>query len=118
LHKEVTLERIWSIPKEWPFIYRPRSPWGPLEAFAVTALIVALGQFLLPLCFYGLSPNIFSIISKQLGPPKFGYGDYPIIYLIEQITTTVLVVIAAGMRGGRRSAVLSLGPAKGGFVTA
>jgi hypothetical protein len=62
--------------------------------------------FLLPLCVYGLSPEIFAIISKQLGSPQFGYGDFPVIFLIEQIATTVLVLIAAGMRGGRRSDVL------------
>ena len=97
--------------------YCPRSPWGPFEAFAVTALIYVFCTLLLPLFLYVLSPDVFGILSKQLGPPKFGYGDYPVILLIDQIATTVLVLVAAGMRGGSRSAVLSLGPAKGGFLT-
>jgi uncharacterized protein len=98
--------------------YCPRSPWGPFEAFAVTALIYLVCTLLLPLSVYLLSPDVFGVLSKQLGPPKFGYSDYPVIFLIGQIATTVLVLIAAGMRGGSRSKVLSLGPAKGGFLTA
>jgi membrane protease YdiL (CAAX protease family) len=64
-----------------------------------------------------LSPDLFAILSKQFGPPKFEYGFYPVIFLIDQIATTVLVLVAAGMHGGSRSAVLRLGPAKGGFLT-
>jgi membrane protease YdiL (CAAX protease family) len=84
-----------------------------LEAFAVTALIFLVCSFLLPLCIYGLSPDVFRIVSKQLGGPKFEY----VILLVDQIATLILVLVAAGMRGGSRSAVLRLGPAKGGFLT-
>jgi membrane protease YdiL (CAAX protease family) len=93
--------------------YSPRSSWGPFEAFAVTALIFLVCSFLLPLCIYGLSPDAFRIVSKQIGPSKFGY----VILLIDQIATTILVLVAAGMHGGSRSAVLRLGPAKGGLLT-
>jgi len=96
--------------------YRPASPWGPFEAFAVTALIVLLCSFLLPLSIYVLSPNVFAILTKQFGPSRFEYGDYPVISLIGQIVTTVLVVVAAGIRGESRSAVLSLGPPRGGYL--
>jgi uncharacterized protein len=96
--------------------YSPCSPWGPLEALAVTALIFLVCSFLLPLSIYGFSPDVFGILGKQLGPPKFVYGDYPVIFLIDQIATTVVVLLAAGMRGGSRSPVLSLGPPKGGLL--
>jgi hypothetical protein len=81
-------------------------------------VILLLCQFLLPLCLYDVSPDVYAKASGYVGPPNKWPLPLPSIFeLLVQTATIGLVWIASGMREGNRRAVLSLNPVDGGILT-
>jgi uncharacterized protein len=95
-----------------PVRYRSSTTWSPVAAIGVIALIVSV-QLVLPLALYGLSPELYRVISggQQLGSASLG------LLLLRQIVAGCLVWFAAGLGNGTRRAVLSLPPLKGRVYT-
>ena len=98
-------------------VYRANTPWSPAAAIAAVALIVSV-QLMLPLVVYGLSPELYQVISGETGQPKiWPQSGSPTLGLLQQIVAGCLVWFAAGLGNGTRRAVLSLPPLKGGAYT-
>jgi uncharacterized protein len=101
-----------------PPVYRANTPWSPAAAILAVALIV-LVQLTLPLVLYGLSPELYQVISGETGQPKIRLQPVsPTLGLLQEIVAGCLVWFAAGLGNGTRRAVLSLPPLKGGAYTA
>jgi membrane protease YdiL (CAAX protease family) len=94
-----------------PVRYRASTPWSP-AAIGVTALIVSV-QLVLPSALYGLSPQLYRVIS---GGQEFSSGSLG-LSLLQEIVTGCLIWFAAGLGNGTRRAVLSLPPLKGRVYT-
>jgi membrane protease YdiL (CAAX protease family) len=100
-----------------PPVYRPNTPWSPVAAIGVVALILSV-QLVLPVVLHWLSPQLYQAISGETAQPKiWPQSDSPSLLLFQQIVTGLLIWFAAGLRNGRRWAVLSLPPLKGGGYT-
>jgi membrane protease YdiL (CAAX protease family) len=98
--------------------YAPQTPWGPISAIGVVALILMVCQFLLPSCLYELFPEVCRKISGSSGPPNhWPLLGAPSFQLLVQIATIGLVWIVAGMRGGDRKKVLRLSCGEGGLFS-
>ena len=95
-----------------PVRYRASTPWSPAAAIGVTALIVSV-QLVLPLALYGLSPELYRVISGGQQSGSAGLG----LSLLQQIVAGCVVWFAAGLGNGTRRAVLSLPPLKGRVYT-
>jgi CAAX protease family protein len=68
---------------------------------------------------YGLSPELYQVISGETGQPKIWPQPVsPTLGLLQEIVAGCLVWFAAGLGNGKRRAVLSLPPLKGGAYTA
>ena len=112
----VTVDRVgtetWFDVLTGPVRYHANTPWSPVAAIGVIALIVSV-QLVLPLALYGLSPELYRVISagQQSGSASLG------ILLLQQIVAGCLVWFAAGLGNGTRRAVLSLPPLKGRVYT-
>src|SRR5262245_47396398 len=78
-----------------PVRYRASTSWSPAAAIGVTALIVFV-QLVLPLALYGLSPELYWVISRG----QAGLG----LSLLQQIVTGCLLWFAAGLGDGTRQA--------------
>ena len=95
-----------------PVRYRASTPWSPAAAIGAIALIVSV-QLVLPLALYGLSPELYRVISGGQQSGSAGLG----LSLLQQIVAGCLVWFAAGLGNGTRRAVLSLPPLKGRVYT-
>ena len=89
--------------------HRASTSRTPAAAIGVTALIVSV-QLVLPIALYGLSPELYRVIS---GASPAGLG----LSLLQQIVTGCLVWFAAGLGDSTRRAVLSLPPLEGRVYT-
>ena len=96
-----------------PVRYRASTPWSPQLRSELIALIVSV-QLVLPLAVYGLSPELYRLISGDQQP---GSGGGLGLSLLQQIVAGCLVWFAAGFGNGTRRAVLSLPPLKGRVYT-
>src|SRR5262245_59875745 len=75
-----------------PVRYRASTSWTPAAAVGVTALIVSV-QLVLPLALYGLSPELYRVISGGQESGSAGLG----LSLLRQIVTGCLIWFAAGL---------------------
>jgi membrane protease YdiL (CAAX protease family) len=92
--------------------YRASTPWKPAAAIGVTALIVSV-QLVLPSALYGLSPELYRVISGGQGSGSAGLG----LSLLQQMVAGCLVWLVAGLGNDTRRAVLSLPSLKGRVYT-
>jgi membrane protease YdiL (CAAX protease family) len=89
--------RSWLDVLKGPSVYRADTPWSPAAAIGAVALIEAVQLTL----------------QWRIWPQS----NSPIIALVQQIVVGCLVWFAAGLRNGKRRAVLSLYPFKGETYT-
>jgi CAAX protease family protein len=95
-----------------PSVYRANTPWSPAAAIGAIALIESV-QLTLPLVVYGLSPELYQVLSGETGQPKIWFWPQPgspTVGLLQQIVAGCLVWFAAGLGNGTRRDVLSLPP--------
>jgi membrane protease YdiL (CAAX protease family) len=89
-----------------------------LEALATAVLLLVSCQFLVPFCLYRISADLFAWINAEPGPPHLLAGTLsPVLQLIQALLMMGLVLVAATLRVGRVSEVLSLKLPFGGFST-
>jgi membrane protease YdiL (CAAX protease family) len=75
--------------------------------------LIAAAQLVLPVVLYGLSPELYRVISGAQESGSGGLG----LSLLQQVVTGCLIWFAAGLGKGARRAVLALPPLKGRVFT-
>jgi membrane protease YdiL (CAAX protease family) len=109
--------KSWLDVLKGPPVYRANTPWSPVAAIGAVALILSV-QFGLPVALNWLSPALYQAISGETAQAKvWPQSDSPTLLLFQQIIAGLLIWLAAGLRNGKRRAVLSLPPLKGGGYT-
>jgi membrane protease YdiL (CAAX protease family) len=103
-------ETVWSILRGPP-AYFPRTPWGPFSAIAAAALIMLISRVFLPFCLFAYTYGKWPSADLRI------LAVSPALGFFQQTLELGLVWLAAGLRGGKRSAVLALNRASGGAQT-